>query len=172
MASAQFRPTEPGTIAQLVRRFPSVSIFDMDDLLSQVRSIIDKAVLAVQSVFIFTLLAGVVVLLAAVQATRDERRYESAMLRTLGARDARCWWVCCWSSLLIGVLAGADGRGAASSVASYFIATRLLEIPYPPGSAAVAGRGARRCRCWCASPATSPRAARCSQPPMSTLRYG
>ncbi len=38
-----------------------------------------------QSVFLFTLLAGVVVLLAAVQATRDERRYESAMLRTLGA---------------------------------------------------------------------------------------
>ena len=86
MASAQFRPTDPATIAQLVRQFPSVSIFDMDDLLAQVRSMIDKAVLAVQSVFLFTLLAGMVVLLAAVQATRDERRYESAMLRTLGAQ--------------------------------------------------------------------------------------
>jgi putative ABC transport system permease protein len=29
--------------------------------------------------------AGITVLLAAIQATRDERRYESAMLRTLGA---------------------------------------------------------------------------------------
>ncbi len=40
---------------------------------------------AVQSVFAFTLFAGLTVLLAAVQASRDERRYESAMLRTLGA---------------------------------------------------------------------------------------
>jgi putative ABC transport system permease protein len=42
----------------------------------------------VQSVFVFTLFAGLTVLLAAVQATRDERRYESAMLRTLGASRA------------------------------------------------------------------------------------
>jgi putative ABC transport system permease protein len=75
-----------------VRRF-GVSVFGMDDLLSQVRSIIDKAVLAVQSVFLFTLLAGTAVLLAAVQSTRDERRYESAMLRTLGADAAPCYGV-------------------------------------------------------------------------------
>jgi len=48
----------------------------------------DRATLAVQYVFMFTLAAGIVVLLAAVQSTRDERRYESAMLRTLGASRA------------------------------------------------------------------------------------
>jgi predicted lysophospholipase L1 biosynthesis ABC-type transport system permease subunit len=42
-------------------------------VLEQVRSIIDRAALAIQYVFLFTLLAGVVVLLAAVQATREER---------------------------------------------------------------------------------------------------
>src|SRR6185436_7457531 len=73
------------TIADLVRRFPSVSVFNVDEVLAQVRSIIDKALAAVQSVFLFTLLAGLVVLVAAVQAGREERRYESAMLRTLGA---------------------------------------------------------------------------------------
>ena len=36
MASARYRPSDPASIAALVRRFPSVSIFDMDDLLSQV----------------------------------------------------------------------------------------------------------------------------------------
>ena len=46
----------------------------------------DKAVLAVQSVFLFTLFAGLTVMLAAVQASGDERRYESAMLRTLGRK--------------------------------------------------------------------------------------
>ena len=60
-------------------------MFDVDAILKQIRDIMDRASLAVQYVFLFTLAAGVVVLLAAVQSTRDERRYESAMLRTLGA---------------------------------------------------------------------------------------
>ena len=68
-----------------MRQFPTVSVFDVDAILKQIRDIMDRASLAVQYVFLFTLAAGVVVLLAAVQATRDERRYESAMLRTLGA---------------------------------------------------------------------------------------
>ncbi len=72
-------------LTALVRRFPSVSIFNVGDLLAQVRAVIDKAATAVQSVFAFTLLAGVTVLLAAVQASRDERRYETAILRALGA---------------------------------------------------------------------------------------
>ena len=76
---------QAASLAALARQFPSVSIFDIDDLLDQVRSVFDKAVLAVQSVFFFTLFAGLTVLMAAVQASRDERRYESAMLRTLGA---------------------------------------------------------------------------------------
>ncbi|MBK6351170.1 MAG: hypothetical protein IPF50_15840 [Proteobacteria bacterium] len=62
-----------------------MTVIDLDTLLAQVRDVMDKATLAVQYVFLFTLLAGLMVLLAAVQATRDERRYESAMLRTLGA---------------------------------------------------------------------------------------
>ena len=89
MTSAYCQAAAGQPIAELVRRFPSVSVFDIDELLTQVRSMIDKAVLAVQSVFIFTLCAGLVVMLAAVQATRDERRYESAMLRTLGASRSR-----------------------------------------------------------------------------------
>ena len=60
-------------------------MFDVDAILKQIRDIMDRASLAVQYVFLFTLAAGIVVLLAAVQSTRDERRYESAMLRTLGA---------------------------------------------------------------------------------------
>jgi putative ABC transport system permease protein len=170
MASAQFRPTDPATIAQLVRRFPSISIFDVEGLLTQVRSIIDKAVLAVQSVFLFTLLAGVVVLLAAVQSTREDRRYESAMLRTLGASRR---------TVLIGVLVefaliGAMAGGVAAAVAStggYFMATRLLEIPYRPDLLLClmgAGMGAALV---CIAGYLATRSA-LSQPPMSILRHG
>ena len=74
-----------GGLTALVHRFPSVSIFNVGDLLAQVRAVINKAATAVQSVFAFTLLAGITVLLAAVQSSRDERRYETAILRALGA---------------------------------------------------------------------------------------
>ncbi|MEO8307565.1 MAG: FtsX-like permease family protein [Pseudomonadota bacterium] len=131
MASAQFRPTDPASIAQLVRQFPSVSVFDMDDLLTQIRSIIDKAVLAVQSVFLGTLLAGVVVLLAAVQATRDERRYESAMLRTLGASRRTVLVGVLTEFALIGVFAGVIAAAVAST-GGYLLATRVLNMPYHP----------------------------------------
>ena len=43
MTAAHLRPRNPKTIADLVRRFPSVSVFNVDDLLRQVRSVIDKA---------------------------------------------------------------------------------------------------------------------------------
>jgi putative ABC transport system permease protein len=170
MASAQFRPTDPATIAQLVRRFPGISIFDMDDLLGQVRSIIEKAVLAVQSVFLFTLLAGVVVLLAAVQATRDERRYESAMLRTLGASRRTVLIGVLVEFALIGLMAGAVAAAAASTGA-YFLATRLLEIPYQPDPLLWLAGALTGAALVCISGYLATRSA-LSQPPMMILRHG
>jgi putative ABC transport system permease protein len=85
MTSARFEPRSPGALAALVHAFPGVSVFNVGDLLAQVRSIVGKAAVAVQSVFLFTLGAGLTVLFAAVQASRDERRYEMAIMRVLGA---------------------------------------------------------------------------------------
>lgn len=129
MTSAYFRPTEGRALAELARNFPSVSIFDIDDLLTQVRSVIDKAVVAVQSVFAFTLFAGLTVLLAAVQASRDERRFESAMLRTLGASRSTVLQGVLAEFAVLGLLAGVLAALGAS-IAGYFVATRVLEIRY------------------------------------------
>jgi putative ABC transport system permease protein len=170
MASAEFRPTEPSAIADLVRRFPGVSIFDMDDLLTQVRSIIDKAVLAVQAVFLFTLLAGVVVLLAAVQSTREERRYESAMLRTLGAARRMVLTGVMVEFALIGVLAGVVAAAVASTGA-WLLATRQLEIPYTPNPLLWLAGAATGAVLVCLAGYLATRTA-LSQPPMEILRHG
>jgi putative ABC transport system permease protein len=148
MGAAEFRPTDPSSIAQLVRRFPGISIFDMDGLLAQ----------------------GVVVLLAAVQATRDERRYESAMLRTLGASRRTVLLGVLVEFALIGVLAGVVAAAAASTGAG-LIATRQLEIPYSPDPmlwfiGAVSGAVL-----VCLAGYLSTRSA-LSQPPMLVLRNG
>jgi putative ABC transport system permease protein len=129
MTSAYLDRSGARSMAELVHRFPSVSVFDLDDLLAQVRSVIDKAVLAVQSVFIFTLFAGLTVLLAAVQATRDERRYESAMLRTLGASRATVLRSVLAEFTALGLLSGLLAAVGATT-AGWYIATRVLELKY------------------------------------------
>jgi putative ABC transport system permease protein len=129
ITSANLKPGDARSLSQLAKRFPSVSIFDIDDLLAQVRSVLDKAVLAVQSVFVFTLFAGLTVLLAAVQSSRDERRYESAMLRTLGARRATVLQGVLSEFATLGVLSGLLASIGAS-VAAYFMDTRVLQLHY------------------------------------------
>src|SRR5487761_837760 len=141
LTSAYLAPGAAGSLAGLARRFPSVSIFDIDDLLADVRSVLDKAVLAVQSVFAFTLLAGLTVLLAAVRSSRDERRYESAMLRTLGAGRAAVLKAMLTEFAALGLLSGVVAA-AGASVAAYFLTTRVLDLPYVfSPSACIVGRG-------------------------------
>lgn len=170
LTSAYFHPTDPHILAQLARRFPSVSIFNVDDLLAQVRGIIDKAVLAVQSVFAFTLFAGLVVLLAAVQSSREERRFESAMLRTLGARGATVWQGVMAEFVALGLLAGTLAV-AGAALAGAFVATRVLQVPYAfdPWLPVVGIGGGALLVCisgWLATRSVV------SQPPILTLRGG
>jgi putative ABC transport system permease protein len=129
MTAVHMDARNPKTIGDLVRTFPSVSVFNVDDLLAQVRSVIDKALAAVQSVFLFTLMAGLVVLIAAVQASREERRYESAMLRTLGARRSTVLKGLLSEFAMLGVLAGALAATGAS-IAGMYIARKVLQIPW------------------------------------------
>jgi putative ABC transport system permease protein len=129
MTSAYVTPGAAHSLAQLARRFPSVSIFDIQELLLQVRSVLDKAALAVQSVFAFTLFAGLTVLLAAVQSSRDERRYESAMLRTLGASRATVVQGVLAEFITLGSLSGLIAAMGAS-IAAHFLTTQWLELRY------------------------------------------
>ena len=168
MTSAYFTPGGSRTLAELAHRFPSVSIFDIDELLTQVRAVLDKAALAVQSVFVFTLFAGLTVLLAAVQSSRDERRYESAMLRTLGASRATVVQGVLAEFATLGALSGLIAA-AGASLAAYFLTTRWLELRYafdllPWGVGVVGGALLVAAGGWLATRAVV------SQPPLTTLR--
>jgi putative ABC transport system permease protein len=116
-------------LVDLVKRFPEVTIIDLDALLKQVREVMDKASLAVQYVFLFTLAAGLMVLLAAVQATRDERRYESAMLRTLGASRSVVFKGVAAEFAALGLLAGLLAATGAS-IAGFLIGREVFNLDY------------------------------------------
>ncbi|MEM7082149.1 MAG: FtsX-like permease family protein [Pseudomonadota bacterium] len=116
-------------LLKLVRAYPGISVIDIEATLDQVRRIIDKAVLAVQVVFLFTLLAGVVVLFAAVQSTLDERRYESALLRTFGAKRRTVFMGLAAEFTLLGLASGLFAALGATIVGA-LAATQLFNMPW------------------------------------------
>ena len=80
-------PNAPSFDNQLVRQFPNVTNVDMGSALNQVQSVLGQVIRAVEFLFLFTLAAGLVVLFAAVTATREARAREYAVLRALGASN-------------------------------------------------------------------------------------
>ncbi len=129
ISSMRIEPDEQPMLVNLVRAHPSVSVIDLDAILQQVRGIIEKASLAVQAVFVFTLAAGIAVLFAAVQSTIDERRFESAMLRALGARKRTVFSGVMAEFAALGLAAGILASAGASILAA-MVAVQLFQLPY------------------------------------------
>ncbi len=97
-------------VTDMIHQFPSVTAIDVGAIVGQVRSLIEQGSMAVQGIFVFTLIAGVVVLIAALQSQKAERRREIAILKSLGAGRAelrrRIWGEFLLLGALAGVLAG------------------------------------------------------------------
>lgn len=129
IASLRVEPSERPALVELVRAHPTISVIDLDSVLAQVRGIIEKASLAVQAVFVFTLAAGIAVLFAAVQSTIDERRFESAMLRALGARKRIVFMGVMAEFAALGAAAGLLAAAGASALAAV-VAVQLFNLPY------------------------------------------
>jgi len=73
------------TIPQLIKQFPSVTDIDISAILLQVKNLINKAAFAVQAIFMFTLVAGIVVLFSALQSQKALRKKEIAVFKSMGA---------------------------------------------------------------------------------------
>ena len=99
-------PATPGFDNALVRRFPNITNVDMSSTFAQVQRVLDQVTRAVEFLFAFTLAAGLVVLFAAVTATREERAREFAILRAMGARSSLLRQVQRAELLGVGLLAG------------------------------------------------------------------
>jgi len=114
---AAFRaPALTGFDNALVREFPNITAVDLSQTLGQVQRVLDQVIAAVEFLFVFTLAAGLVVLFAAVSATREERAREFAILRALGA-SARLLRTVQRAELLgVGLLAGLLASVAALAV--------------------------------------------------------
>jgi putative ABC transport system permease protein len=120
---------QPRFTARLVDSFPNLTVIDIDAVLAQVRATGDQVSTVVQVVFWFSLAAGVLVLLAAVTASQDERLLEGGVMRVLGARRGQLRLAQASEFIAIGLLSGLVAAVAAS-VLSGVVATRVFDLPW------------------------------------------
>ncbi|MDP2819706.1 MAG: ABC transporter permease [Polaromonas sp.] len=86
VAAVAGQPTPRSFDNELVKAFPNITNVDMSSTIAQVQRVLDQVIRAVEFLFGFTLAAGLVVLFAAITATREERAHEFAIMRAVGAR--------------------------------------------------------------------------------------
>jgi putative ABC transport system permease protein len=121
--------TNAAFVNGLVERFPNLTVIDVDAILEQVRATMAQVSAVVQAVFYFSLVAGILVLLASVSASQDERLLEGAIMRVLGANRRQLLLAQASEFAVIGLLSGLTAAIAAT-VTSGVIAQRVFDLPW------------------------------------------
>ncbi len=131
VAAVKVPPADTRFTAALVERFPNVSVIDIDAVLKQMRTTGDQVSKVVQVVFWFSLAAGVLVLLAAISASQDERLLEGGVMRALGGSRRQLRLAQASEFAAIGLLSGLVAAIAAS-ILSGVVAKRVFDLPWTP----------------------------------------
>ncbi|MGE0484348.1 MAG: ABC transporter permease [Gammaproteobacteria bacterium] len=124
-------PSQTPLLAELVKRFPSVTVIDVDALMRQVRQVMERVADALGWVAGFALAAGILVLAAAVQASQRERVLDVILLKTLGAPRRFISASMLVEFVLLGAVAGALGACGALAT-GWLLADRVFDMPWLP----------------------------------------
>jgi putative ABC transport system permease protein len=129
--SAFQAPKLAGFDNRLSRDYPNITNIDVSASVAQVQQVLDRVIRAVEFLFGFTLLAGLVVLFAAITATREARAREFALMRAMGAGGRLLAQVQRAELLGVGALAGVLASGAAVAV-GWALARWAFEFSWNP----------------------------------------
>jgi putative ABC transport system permease protein len=118
----------------LSREFPNITNVDVSASIAQIQRVLDQVIRAIEFLFGFTLLAGLVVLFAAITATREARAREFAVMRAMGAGGKLLAQVQRAELLGVGALAGVLASIAAVAV-GWLLARYAFEFSWNPSPA-------------------------------------
>ncbi|MEW5881038.1 MAG: FtsX-like permease family protein [Pseudomonadota bacterium] len=122
-------PAKAALTADLVRDYPNVTVVDMSAVLRQVQAVLDQVIAAVEFLFAFTLVAGVLVLYAALASSHDERVREAGLLRALGASRRQLANAQTAEMICVGGLAGLLAAFGAAAI-GWALARFAFEFDY------------------------------------------
>ena len=123
-------PEQAGLGREMLARFPNLTLIDVGAVLKQVQGVMDQVSSAVQFIFLFTLVAGAVVLYSALMTAFDERRYELSVMRALGARRQQLRRSLLAELLVVGAIAGLIAALGASLLGQV-LAQQVFQMELP-----------------------------------------
>jgi putative ABC transport system permease protein len=170
ITSFYLAPANADFVNRLVAAFPNLTVVDVGAIVRQLQSIMDQVAQAIQFVFLFTLVAGVIVLYAALASAADERRFELAVMRALGARREQLRRALLAEFAAIGGLSGFIA-GVGALAVGQFLAQRVFRLDVAvayglPLAAALAGAALVTAAGWFAATRLL------DAPPLEALRSG
>jgi putative ABC transport system permease protein len=114
---------------QLSQAYPNLTLVDVSASLKQIQDVLNKLSAALGLLFAFTIVAAILVLIAAIAATQDERYRNAALLKAMGASRAVLTQIARIELLMIGFTAGLLA-GIASGLAAWSLGRFVMEIEF------------------------------------------
>lgn len=119
-----------GELTSVIRQYPSVTLLDMSQVLNQVQSLLEQVTLAVEYLLSLVLIAGVLVLMAALNSSLGDRLQQGAILRTLGIKKQQLRMTQWAEFLFLGALSGLIAV-AGAEVICWALYENLFQLKYP-----------------------------------------
>ncbi len=116
---------------ELVTRFPTITLLDLDSMIAQVRTMLDQSVIAVEAMLAALLLAGLLVMASVIESTIDQRLREGALIRSLGGTRRQLLVMQAGEFIGFGLIAGLIAA-AGTELCSYWVSTRVFNLPWLP----------------------------------------
>jgi len=130
IATAHVRPEDEGRVqSAVVGAFSNVTAIPVREVLARVSSVLDQIALAMRLVAGFSIVSGLVVMAGALSITRQQRLYQSVMLKVLGATRGFVLRVFAVEYALLGAGAGLAGA-ALAAVLAWAVLRFALEVPW------------------------------------------
>ena len=123
------KPNQEGLDFQLSQAYPNLTLVDVSASLQQIQDVLNKLSAALGLLFVFTIVAAILVLVAAIAATQDERYRNAALLKAMGASRQQLAQIARYELLLIGLVAGLLG-GIAAGSAAWALGRYVMEIEF------------------------------------------
>lgn len=121
--------TQKDVLNSLIKQFPTITVLEIDAIMEQVKSIMVQVTTAVEYVMLFVLFAGLMVLVASMQSSMDERIQASVIMRTLGAKKTFLRKVQFSEFSLLGLFSGLLAV-AGTEVVTFLLYNKVFDLDF------------------------------------------
>ena len=129
MTSFYLSPDRKRFLNDILSNYPTITVIEVDELINQVQQIVSRVTQAVELVLVLVLGAGALVLIASIQASRDQRMKEHALIRTLGGSRRLIAGSLASEFSILGLFAGVVAVVGAE-ITVYALESQVFEMPY------------------------------------------